>query len=58
MFAAAGNHPHSCNELLAYKPNIFHLNENEDSAYGLAVRNNSNLAQAILENYIVGLLTS
>lgn len=58
MFAAAGNHPHTCHELLNYKPNIFATNENDDTAYSLAVQNNASLAQAVVENHVVSLLTS
>lgn len=58
MYAAAGNYPHTCNELLNYNPNIFQANENDETAYSLALKNNANLAQAVLENYIVSLLTS
>lgn len=57
MFAAAGNHPHTCNELLAYNPNLMETNENGDTAYSLAIQNNANLSQAVLENYLVSLLT-
>lgn len=58
MYAAAGNYPHTCNEILGYNPDIFQTNEMEETAYSLAVKNNSNLAQAVLENYMVSLLTS
>lgn len=58
MFATAGNHPHTCNELLAYKPDLFQTNEFDDSAYSLAVQNGSTLAQAVLENHLVGILAS
>lgn len=58
MFATAGNHPHTCNELLLYKPNLCQTNENNDTAYSLAIKNNSHLAQAVIENHVVGLLTS
>lgn len=58
MYAAAGNHPHTCHELLHYKPNIFLENENDDTAYSLAVQNNSSLAQSVIENHVVSLLTS
>lgn len=58
MYAAAGNFPHTCNELLNFNPNIFLVNENDETAYSLAVKNNANLSQAVLENYIVSLLTS
>lgn len=58
MYAAAGNYPHTCNELLSFNPNIFRTNESEETAYSLALKNNANLSQAVLENYIVSLLTS
>lgn len=58
MYAAFGNHPHTCNEILAYEPSITDSNENGDTAYSIAVANNSNLAQAVLDNYLVSLLTS
>lgn len=58
MFAAAGNHPHTCHELLNYKPNIFQTNEYDETAYSLAVQNNASLAQAVIENHVVSLLTS
>lgn len=58
MFAAAGNHPHTCHELLNYKSNMFQTNEFDDTAYSLAIENNASLAQAVIENYVVSLLTS
>lgn len=58
MFAASGNHPHTCHELLNYKPNIFQTNENDETAYSLAVQNNAGLAQSVIENHVVSLLTS
>lgn len=58
MYAAAGNHPHTCTELLNNYPNVFERNENDSTAYSLAIKNNANLAQAVLENYIVSLLTA
>lgn len=57
MYAAAGNHPHTCNEILTHKPSITHSNEDGDTAYILAIKNNSHLAQAVLENYLVTMLT-
>lgn len=58
MYAAAGNHPHTTNELLAgHLINITATNEHGDSAYGLAVQNGATLSQAVLENYIVSMLT-
>lgn len=58
MYAAAGNYPHTCNELLNFNPNIFQTNESGETAYSLALKNHANLSQAVLENYIVSLLTS
>ncbi|XP_055642728.1 DNA-binding protein RFXANK [Toxorhynchites rutilus septentrionalis] len=58
MYAAAGNHPHTCNELLNRGANFTDTNEDDETAYSLAVKNNANLAQAVLENYISALLMS
>ncbi|EDS44993.1 DNA-binding protein rfxank [Culex quinquefasciatus] len=58
MYAAAGNHPHTCNELLTRGANLTETNEDGETAYSLAVKNQSNLAQAVLENYITSLLMS
>ncbi|XP_055589634.1 DNA-binding protein RFXANK [Uranotaenia lowii] len=58
MYAAAGNHPHTCNELLGKGANFIDTNEDGETAYSLAVKNQSNLAQAVLENYITALLMS
>lgn len=43
MYAAAGNHPHTTNEILGFNPNLFETNEDDETAYSLAVKNNSNL---------------
>lgn len=43
MFAAKGNHPHCCNELLLRNADVTMTNLNDDTAYSLAVDNNSNL---------------
>ncbi|XP_035782151.1 DNA-binding protein RFXANK-like [Anopheles albimanus] len=56
MYASAGNQPHTCNELLNGGANLTVTNEDGESAYSLAVKNNANLAQAVLENHITGLL--
>lgn len=58
MYASAGNHPHTCHELLNHHPNVFERNENDSTAYSLAIKNNACLSQAVLENYIVSLLTA
>lgn len=55
MFAAAGNHPHTSNELLVHHQNIASSNEHGDTAYSLAVRNQSYLAQSVLQNYLLSL---
>ena len=57
MYAAAGNHPHTCNEILTCNPNLTVTNENGDTAYNLAIKNNSHLAHAVLDNHIMALLT-
>lgn len=56
MYAAAGNHPHTCNELLTCNIDITESNENGDTAYSLAAQNNATLSQAVLDNFIVSLL--
>lgn len=58
MYAAAGNHPHTSHEILGFNPSITLTNEDGETAYSLAIKNNSNLAQAVLENYLVSLLTT
>lgn len=57
MFAAAGNHPHTSNELLIHNQDVTSSNEHGDTAYGLAIRNCAHLAQAVIENYVVTLLS-
>lgn len=51
------NHPHTCNELLSFNPDITLTNEDNKNAYRLAVENNAYLAQAVIENHLVNLLT-
>lgn len=58
MYAAAGNHPHTCNELLNKGANFTDTNEDGETAYSLAVKQQANLSQAVLENYISALLMS
>lgn len=58
MYAAAGNHPHTTKELLEKLPDITETNENGDDAYSLAIQNNANLSQAVLENHIAMMLQS
>jgi hypothetical protein len=57
MYAAALNYPHTTNELLQFKPDLTLTNEDNKTAYKLAIENNSHLSQAVLENYLVSLLT-
>lgn len=45
IYAAAGNHPHTCNELLVYRPDVTHSNEDGETAFTIAVRNNSYLGE-------------
>ncbi|XP_037024692.1 DNA-binding protein RFXANK-like [Bradysia coprophila] len=53
MFAAAGNHPHTCNELLSFGGSNFTTeNEHGDTAYSLAVFNNSSLAIKLFDRYL------
>lgn len=56
MYAAAGNHPHTTNEILGFNPNLFDTNEDDETAYSLAVKNNSNLALAVLDNFLINLV--
>lgn len=58
MYAASGNHPHCCNELLLRGADVTMVNHCNDSAYNLAVDYNSNLALAVIENYLLTLLGS
>lgn len=57
MYAAAGNHPHTCNELLSKDPDLTATNEHGDTAYSLAMENGANLSQAVLEHYLTALLS-
>lgn len=43
MYAAYGNHPHCCNELLLRGADVTITNMNDDTAFSLACENNSNL---------------
>ena len=36
IYAAAGNHPHTCNELLVYRPDVTHSNEDGETAFQAA----------------------
>lgn len=56
MYAAAGNHPHTTNEILGFNPNLFDTNEDDETAYSLAVKNCSNLALAVLDNFLINLV--
>ncbi|KAI4468572.1 ankyrin repeat family a [Holotrichia oblita] len=56
MYAASGNHPHCCNDLLLHGADITIVNLNGNTAFDLAVDNNSTLAQAVIENFLLTLL--
>lgn len=43
MYAANGNHPHSCNELLLNGADVTVENLNDQTAFSLAVKNESSL---------------
>ncbi|KAH8393157.1 DNA-binding protein RFXANK [Drosophila serrata] len=58
MYAAAGNHPHTCNELLARDLDLSASNENGETAYSLAVEHGAQLAQALLEQYMTAIITA
>lgn len=46
MYAAFGNHPHCCNELLLRGADVTITNLNDDTAFSLACDNNSSLGKA------------
>ncbi|KAJ3655344.1 hypothetical protein Zmor_014478 [Zophobas morio] len=56
MYAARGNHPHSCQELLLHGGDFKLHNLNGDTAHTVAVENNSTLAQAVITNFIISQL--
>lgn len=71
MYAARGNHPHSCQELLLHGADFRLTNLNGDTAHVIAVDNNSTLgnykikkiknlrlfsAQAVITNFIISQL--
>lgn len=45
MYAAYGNHPHCCNELLLRGADVTATNMFDDTAFSLACDNNSNLGK-------------
>lgn len=45
MYAASGNHPHCCNDLLLHGADITIVNLNGSTAFDLAVDNNSTLGE-------------
>lgn len=59
-YAAVGNFPHSTNEILSQTQveNVITLqNEDGKTAYHLAVENKAHLAQAVIENFIMNVLS-
>lgn len=57
MYASALNHPLTCNELLMKSFDITTENEHGDTAYSLAIENNATLSKAILEQYLLAVLS-
>lgn len=43
MYAARGNHPHTCQELLSHGADFSFVNLNDDTAHVIAVDNSSTL---------------
>jgi len=56
MFAAAENHPHACNELLAAGADVAAVNLCDDTAISLAIKREAHMAQAVLEQHVMGLM--
>lgn len=58
-YAAGGNFPHSTNEILSQTQVEDVMLENEDgkTAYHLAIENKAHLAQAVIENFIMNVLS-
>lgn len=57
-FAAANNFPHSTNEILSSPyADVMLQNEDGKTAYHLAVENKAQLAQSVIENYIMNVIT-
>lgn len=48
MYAAKGNHPHTCNELLAKGADFSLVNLNDDTALTIAIENGSTLGRVNL----------
>lgn len=45
MYAAKGNHPHTCHELLARGADFSPVNLNDDTALTIAIENGSTLGK-------------
>ncbi len=56
MFAAMRNHPHAVNELLLHGADVAAANINGDTAMSLAIKCDSQQAQAVLEQHLVGVI--
>lgn len=58
-YAVASNFPHSTHEILSQTRMVDVMLENEDgkTAYHLAVENKAHLAQAVLENFIINVIS-
>ncbi|XP_045476824.1 ankyrin repeat family A protein 2-like [Harmonia axyridis] len=53
LYAAKGNHPHSCNELLVGGADLSMSNINDETAFTIALKNNCNLAQSVIQKHIL-----
>ncbi|KAL3287079.1 hypothetical protein HHI36_001564 [Cryptolaemus montrouzieri] len=53
MYAAKGNHPHSCNELLIGGADLGLSNLNDETAFMISLKNSCNLAQSVIQKYIL-----
>lgn len=57
-YAAFNNFPHTTNELLnSPQSDILLTNEDNKTPYHLAIENKANLAQSVIENYIMTVIT-
>ncbi|CAH2003617.1 unnamed protein product [Acanthoscelides obtectus] len=56
MYAAKGNHPHTCQELLMNGAESSLVNLNDDTAHSIAVENNSILAKTVIRNHLIAKL--
>ncbi|KAJ8975739.1 hypothetical protein NQ317_016513 [Molorchus minor] len=48
MYAAKGNHPHTCQELLSHGADFTFVNLNDDTAHVIAIDNNTHLSSCFV----------